>query len=238
MRHEALAPGPGSESSVSIPAICTFDPSGSSGQFDELLTERTATLGASPLSHMRARSMAILMGAVASSVTLASNPAMTQALVPESLAVPGFVGVNAETKSATDRTGEEVRRLLRRAMAAIEQEPVEDGISHPAERWLAEALDKGGAGALCAQMLEGPLGTSLIASLVRLLGRLSFEEPIVKEQILWQALASPSIELRDAAVQAAELWADRTAIEVLRGHAEPVPWLAEYISRLLQQGVA
>lgn len=126
-------------------------------------------------------------------------------------------------------------RLLHRVITAIEQEPVEDGVSHPAEPWLAGFLRQYGATALYVEMFERRRSATLVASLLRLLGRQKPENPQMREQILRAALASSSIEVRDAAVQAAELWEDRTAVELLRDHVEQNPWLADYIGRVLQQ---
>ena len=42
------------------------------------------------------------------------------------------------------------------------------------------------------------------------------------------ALASDDMELRDAAIQAAEFWGDPGLREILADHSEPVSWLDEY----------
>ena len=41
-------------------------------------------------------------------------------------------------------------------------------------------------------------------------------------------LASDDIELRDAALQAAESWRDPGLRQILAAHSEPVSWLDEY----------
>ena len=41
-------------------------------------------------------------------------------------------------------------------------------------------------------------------------------------------LASDDIELRDAAIQAAESWGDPGLQQILAAHSEPVSWLDEY----------
>ena len=43
------------------------------------------------------------------------------------------------------------------------------------------------------------------------------------------ALALDDVEIRDAAVQAAELWGDREILLVLKSHSEPESWLRDYI---------
>jgi hypothetical protein len=52
--------------------------------------------------------------------------------------------------------------------------------------------------------------------------------------ILRQTLRSPSVEVRDAAVQAAELWADSDSLRCLREQRETTPWLADYIKKVVR----
>lgn len=236
MKLEAPAPRSGSASNTCQPDIWTFHQSGSSEQPGlEMLAGRTPTLGASSFSHARARLMAALVGALASSASFASDSAIAQALVPERLAVPIIEVLEAGSDGRVDATTPEMRRLLRHVITAIEQEPVEDGVLHPAEPRLAEFLRQYGAATLYAEMFEGRRSATLVASLLRLLGRRKLENARLREEILRAALASSSIEVRDAAVQAAELWEDPTAIELLRNHTEQNPWLADYIGRVLQE---
>ena len=42
-------------------------------------------------------------------------------------------------------------------------------------------------------------------------------------------LAMDSVEIRDAAIQAAESWGDSELLDVLRSHSETEPWLQQYI---------
>lgn len=48
------------------------------------------------------------------------------------------------------------------------------------------------------------------------------------------ALANNDLEIRDAAVQAAESWTDIEVLEVLQGHSEKVPWLREYVDSVIE----
>jgi hypothetical protein len=201
----------------------------------EMVAEMAPTLGASSFSQARARAMAVVLAALASSVSFTADPAMVQALLAEPLVVPTIDAPEIASDGRADAITPEMRRLLARIIAAIEQEPVEDGVSHPAEPWLARFLQQYSATALYSETFEGRHGAVRAASLLRLLGRQKPENPGVREKILRAALASSSIEVRDAAVQAVELWEDRTAIEVLRSHVEQTRWLADYINRVLQQ---
>ena len=72
------------------------------------------------------------------------------------------------------------------------------------------------------------------ADLLRLLSR---QKPFTGDwrlRVIQIGLSSQNIELRDAAVQAAESWEDPGVIELLKSHKENCAWLADYISRVLQ----
>ncbi|MCI0418030.1 MAG: hypothetical protein L0312_02220 [Acidobacteria bacterium] len=118
---------------------------------------------------------------------------------------------------------------------AIEADPVEDGYSHPAEVFLEELLQVSGqnAGDWLIDVLSGRRwNASLAAGLLRLSSR---QKPLTKEwrlRVIQLALLSPNIELRDAAVQAAESWDDPGAVQLLQAHTEPCAWLADYIWRV------
>ena len=49
-----------------------------------------------------------------------------------------------------------------------------------------------------------------------------------REQLVRDGLAVDEVEVRDAAMQAAEYWADPGFLHVLSAHSEPVGWLDEY----------
>jgi hypothetical protein len=75
---------------------------------------------------------------------------------------------------------------------------------------------------------------SLAAGLLRLLGRQRIFTVARRLRVIQLALSSPAIELRDAGVQAAESWRDPEAVGILRAHAEPCGWLADYIERVIR----
>ena len=50
-----------------------------------------------------------------------------------------------------------------------------------------------------------------------------------RSELVRDALDLDDVEIRDAAVQAAELWGDRDMLPVLKSHSEPEPWLRDYI---------
>lgn len=140
----------------------------------------------------------------------------------------------ATTRGAEPLTPE-MSRLLRRVTSAIEHEPIEDGIAHSAEPSFALFLRSASPATLYAELFEGHTPVSHVAGLVRLLGRQKPDDPEARQRIMQSAMASSSAEIRDAAVQAAELWQDPTAFGILRRHVERAPWLADYIGRVLAQ---
>ena len=129
--------------------------------------------------------------------------------------------------------------LVNRLWAAFEAEPLEDGISHPAEDAITEALSELGT----PRALECFRGISLdldmdnpafAASVLRCLGRqadLGTEEWRIG--LVRAALGADDAEVRDAAAQAAESWGDFGMIAVLEAHDEPLAWLKDYIDAVV-----
>lgn len=70
------------------------------------------------------------------------------------------------------------------------------------------------------------------ASLLRLLGRAAGINGASRRFVVERGLASDSVEVRDAAVQAVESWEDASLANLLRGRHEPVAWLASYAQRV------
>lgn len=118
-------------------------------------------------------------------------------------------------------------RVLSEIVRSLDDEPIESGITHPAEVKLRECLTKYGTSGVMGLVRE--LGSSArAASFLRLLGRSDVLKPAVRGELLEWGLASSNIEVRDAAVQAAESWGDAALAKVLRAHVEPTAWLRDY----------
>lgn len=119
-------------------------------------------------------------------------------------------------------------------VAALDAEPFESGVAHPFEPRLAAALRASSTGlARCVAEVIATRG-DLHADLLRCIGRLPEHlafEPL--HGFMTEGLRSPSLRLRDAAVRALETWGSEEAREILRRHDEPVPWLRDYIRRVL-----
>lgn len=121
--------------------------------------------------------------------------------------------------------------------AALESAPLEDGYSHSAEILLEKAIR--GYGDRAGDWLVGALSSkdwneSFKAELLRLLSRLKPFTSTWRVNVIQLGLSSSSIEIRDAAVQAAESWEEAGAIQLLQAHKEPCDWLADYISRVIR----
>ena len=131
----------------------------------------------------------------------------------------------------------ENERLENRLRMAFEAEPLEDGIDHSAERIIDDALRSVHGRRVLVWLralsvdVERP---SLAASVLRCLGRRRPGTSAWRVEIVRSALAADDVEMRDAAVQAAESWGDLGMREVLSSHTEAVPWLRAYIEDVVE----
>ena len=136
--------------------------------------------------------------------------------------------------SASLRT---VRSAARRSIASFDQildtAAVESGYDHPSEAYLANHLDVFGEEGLwdAVRRHDEP---ARAATWLRILGRSDRLSHRLRAELLVWGLRSSSVDVRDAAVQAAENWSDRRLVGVLRGHVEPVDWLQEYASGVVR----
>ncbi len=129
-------------------------------------------------------------------------------------------------------------RLTAKLQASFEDSPLEDGMGHPAEEIIAEELrsTKDQQVPDWLKVLSTDASRpSFAASVLRCLGRqdrvgtTSWRVELVRD-----GLASDNVEIRDAAVQAAESWGDSDSLDVLRAHSEPEPWLQQYIRDVIE----
>ena len=143
----------------------------------------------------------------------------------------------------TPRTANHVSRISRRsvelliseALFAIDEAAVEDGITHAAETIFLElhAANPSDALSTFASIVRDGSKPSRSIGALKILGRLSIGGHIWRHVVVESALKSPSVELRDAAIQAVENWGDKRLLEVLRLHEDPVPWLADYTRQVV-----
>ncbi len=124
-------------------------------------------------------------------------------------------------------------RLANKLHAAFETESLEDGMYHKAEDIIELALQSGEDARILEWLRDFSLDTAqpvFTASVLRCLGRQEhLGTSSWRSELVRDALALDDVEIRDAAVQAAELWGDHEILPVLKSHSEPESWLRDYI---------
>lgn len=123
---------------------------------------------------------------------------------------------------------------------SLKSEPVEEGYTHPAEEIIEKALHS--SEPLAQGWLEefydaAAISQPLIAAdTLKIIGRLEFglAQPW-GNAIALRALNHPNVHVRDAAVQALELWGGITSRKILEQHLkkEKETWLVEYIKQVI-----
>ncbi len=127
------------------------------------------------------------------------------------------------------------RRML---LAALSDEPIEDGITHPAENLIQDAHRRNAS--RCMQTLTFILNEmyrnrpSLSASLLRCIGRMRAERlgpwGIITVK---QALFHEDVEVRDAAIRALEKWGTGECLQVLWQYRDSEDWLNDYVRQVI-----
>lgn len=220
----------GSVSSLDLRGVHAFAGSGAAGGAS-FMGLRSSSLGSSPLSFERAAKTAAMIVAFGSTATFSVHPHFAASLVPQTLEVPGEAATRTEVVDAEDSAA------VKESIAAISRElddaAIEDGVTHRAEqRVTMHVAAFGDEGLLDAvRHNESP---ARAAAFLRLLGRSSRVSRHLHGELVSWALASASVEVRDAAVQAVENWADRTLASQLRAHGEPVAWLRDYAANVVR----
>lgn len=130
------------------------------------------------------------------------------------------------------------KRLLFDLDSAFDDIPLESCVAHPADEILARALQKAASNPAIFQFIrEFCLDFSrpdLAASVLRCLSRQPApQNPAWRMGLVRDSLASKSLDVRDAAVQAADSWQDDGMVSILQSHQEPEPWLQEYIDEIV-----
>ena len=133
--------------------------------------------------------------------------------------------------SSYQRQLEEIFQGIRQS---LEDEPLEDGVSHAAEGILRQAILDWKSEVATALMPSGD--DEIDGSLMQCLGRL--ESALVLPWALDVAracLQSHSARVRGAAVKAIELWDTPDSLSLLRDHKDQAPWLTQHVERLLSR---
>ena len=155
---------------------------------------------------------------------------------------PGASGMRLLERRCIGKTAEEQKvpvddqeqkRIAFRLWSAFETDPFEDGMYHPAEEIIERALGS----------KESPRVFKWLKDLSLDAGHPSFSSGVLhclshqthpgtaawRAELVRDALAIGSIEIRDATIQAAESWGGREMVDVLTSHDEPESWLREFI---------
>lgn len=141
----------------------------------------------------------------------------------------------AQPAVAEDRRRERLAIMLH---AAFDTDPLESGFDHPAESIMAEALqttERQQALEWIRAIALDASDPSFAASVLRCIGRI--ERPGTsrwRAGLIADALRLDEVQIRDAAAQAAESWADGNLTGVFATHEEPEPWLRQYISEVVR----
>lgn len=128
-------------------------------------------------------------------------------------------------------------RLADMLRASFDAEPLEDGMHHPAEQIIEDAL----LSRESQRVLEWLRHLSLdavnprfSAEVLRCLGRQRHPGTALwRAELVGDGLAMDSAEIREAAVRAAEWWGNPQMRSVLESHSEVEAWLEEYISDVI-----
>lgn len=125
-----------------------------------------------------------------------------------------------------------------RLVKTLSDQPVEDGVSHPAEQILREGARREPQvlASWVLRLIRKSGRSTLSADILRCVARLNASEftewgkPLVES-----GLGHAESEVRDAAIQALELWATPDSFDLLRRHSDPVPWIQEYVDAILKE---
>lgn len=124
-------------------------------------------------------------------------------------------------------------------LASLESEPLEDGMDHPAEEIIFDALRSADHEIYLDWLREFTLdktNPSLADSVLVCLARQSSPgTPSWRINLIEEALHSTDVRVRDAAVEASESWADPDTIHILKKcyETEPVGWLRDYMQTVV-----
>ncbi|MGE0055311.1 MAG: hypothetical protein AB7S74_13975 [Hyphomicrobium sp.] len=108
-------------------------------------------------------------------------------------------------------------------------------MDHPGDKEMSALVKHYAAlGLARIERLIAQLDSSQAADLVRLLSRVEGPgSPKWRKELIEKLLHASSVNMRDAAVQAVESWAEPGLADVLRNHKEHVSWLARYKEQVI-----
>lgn len=128
-------------------------------------------------------------------------------------------------------------RLERALRNAFDADPVEDGVSHPAEQIAAAAVGDSSALDWLSRLVLDAESPTFAASTLRCLGRLSDVGTAAwRVSLVRGALSEEDVQVRDAALQAAESWGgvDMQRALAERLQFERVDWLRDAMQDVVE----
>ena len=131
-------------------------------------------------------------------------------------------------------------RLRNLLYAAFEAEPLEDGIDHPAEDIIGNVIRSTGSDRVFDWLYRACFDAehpTFSASVLRCLGRqISPGTKSWRTKLVRKALTMNDVEIRDAALQAAEFWGglDMRNLFKIRVQTEPLSWLRDYMQDVIE----
>ena len=120
---------------------------------------------------------------------------------------------------------------------AFDAEPLEDGMTHPGEQIIAMAVQESGrALGWLRRLALTTTAPAFAASTLRCLCRIDVGTSEWRTRLVADVLASEDVQMRDAALQAAEEWGGVRLRELLESHLvnEPVDWLRQAMEDVVQ----
>ena len=157
-------------------------------------------------------------------VTDRSDRTIFANVLPALIDISGFTERKAPSNSSNRFFGE--------LFSSFESEPIEDGSDHPSELIVQNALitERGESVLHCLRDFSlNESQPSFSSSVIRCLARFSdLGSNSWRTELISRALRLSDVQIRDAAVQAAEHWGGESIRNVLSQHQEPIPWLRKY----------
>ena len=133
---------------------------------------------------------------------------------------------------------EDMEKLEKRLHVAFEAVPVENGINHPGQIIIEEALQSTDEQYVLDWLKLFSLDTlhpHFATSVLKCLGRQ--EQPGTvswRVAIIREALSADAVDIRDAAIQAAESWGGMEMLNILQQHNDSVPWIQKYVQKVIK----
>jgi hypothetical protein len=191
-----------------------------------VLTEISAGPGPQTISNTNIHSRIVGLGSQGRHVSALSSEPLHY------ISAGGFAINERAEGSASNEFSTYVRNLYR----TLQQEPVIDGFNHPGQPILVKVFENypNAAAQWIQDHIARPSRPSTAADVLKLLCRFKPHTPVWRRDIVAAALESTSVEVRDAAIQAVESWAEPELLALLRVHSDTGPWLADYAAQIIR----